>query len=142
MKILYICKDNLISQIAESYQNCNFREHKAFSAGTNVSGFKGSTLFGIQEIIPEARHIIKVMRERDFDVSRKIIKPLNPELLEITEIVIVIGNEIILPSYLVKLEKDLIYWDLPYLKNATFETYFEVRNKIMANIDELFGVKK
>lgn len=101
-KILFICKGNVgRSQIAEAYYNQLVRE-EAYSAGVKAA----------LELIYPAKDIVDLMLEEKIDVSNKLVKQLNKEMVNQAEKVIVMCEKEICPSYLKNGSGKISYWNI------------------------------
>lgn len=130
-KILFVCQGNVVrSQIAETFFN-NFYDGEilAISAGTEAA------MYGCKKLGEFASYSVKCMKEIGFDIKDKIPKQLMPELIEISDKVIVMAERHTWPQYLVDCEKEV--WDIKNPETNIYEEYVKARDLIKKNVEKL-----
>jgi len=127
MKILFVCRGNIgRSQFAEAlYKKYGNPNNQVSSAGTTVS-FPGQTI----KEIPLAKNVIDSMAEEGIDVSQNYIKPLNQELFdEADRVVLFTADGEPIPDYMKNSDK-VTCWSVPNPKGTDLETHRKIRDQI------------
>ncbi len=104
--------------------------HKAFSAGTKLSGPEQP----IGELMPAIREVLDVMAEEGLDVSMAVRKQLTEQMVDDADRVIVIMEDSEeLPEYLAHSSK-MERWSIPDPKGKDLEFTRTVRNDIQSRV--------
>ncbi len=138
MKILFVCRGNVgRSQIAEALFNSLSKNHKATSAGTKVFDKDGNSKDGEKlQDRDGAKHIIAVMDEVELDVRLAERNQVTQQVVQDSDLIIVMAEKETLPEYLLKNDK-VRYWDIGDPKNQTLEEVRATRNTLNNLVSEL-----
>lgn len=133
MTVLFICRANVArSQMAEEFFKDLFPNHKAFSAGLNPPvEWEGEKLL-------KTEYLADCMLEAGFDVRKKIVKRLTPEMVSEADKIVVLGERENWPSFLKAAEHKLIYWDVKDPDDGEIELYRQVREEIRSLVENFF----
>ena len=131
MKLLFVCRGNVgRSQIAEAFFNNLLKNHKAISVGTKVFNKEGKSVEG--EKLKDrdgAKHIVAVMDEVGLDVRLAERNQITEQVIQDTDLIIVMAEKETLPEYLLNSDK-VRYWDIDDPKNQTLEEVRATRDTI------------
>ncbi len=116
--------------MAEELFNKYSRNNKGISAGTHAKKFVGNKL---KEISPL---VVKVLKEKEIDISEKIPLQLTPEMVTFANKVIVITDKKALPHYLID-SSNVIYWDIKDGDGKGYDFHIDMRNQIEKLVYEL-----
>ncbi len=124
-KVLFICQANIgRSQIAEAFYNHYSKGKFAISAGVDDVGEKYN--------FTPTPHVFEVMSEKGIDITGQKIKPLNQEIIdEIDEIVVLCSSEIV-PEYIKNSSKKVIYNEILDPYQRSYEELRQIRDEIEA----------
>lgn len=128
MRILFVCVENAgRSQMAEAFAKKYGAD--AVSAGTLPSSEVNSA-------------VVKVMREKEIDLSNSRPKVLTLQMIESADIVVTMGCSIegLCPApMLAKMQKKLLEWDLEDPKGQPIERVREIRDQIERKVSDLLS---
>lgn len=127
MKIIFVCRGNVgRSQIAEGlFKKLVGNRHEVTSAGTKISGPEQpiGELGGVE-------NVIEVMKEEGIDVSKNIRRQLTKEMVESSDIVILlVDDNDPLPDYVLNNIK-VTKWHVNDPKGQTLEFTRHIREQI------------
>ena len=129
MKILFVCRGNMFrSQAAEAlFKRVKDNGVEVKSCGTWVvrEDLTGKKL----KEFPELENLIEVMKEKGFDLSENICKPITPELVNWADKIISMAEENESPDYLLNSPK-VTFWKVENPDNLTKELARELVEKI------------
>jgi len=141
MKILFVCRGNMFrSQVPEAlfrqaHQNIGHRVSNILvrSCGTWVEreGLAGKKLKDFDGINSPMSliNLIEVMKEKGFDLSENICKPVTPELVDWADKIISMAEDDESPDYLLNNPK-VTFWKVENPSNFTKELARETVEKI------------
>ena len=147
MKILCVCRGNMFrSQVAEvifrhKHQKCRRRTSTFLvrSCGTWVEkeGLTGKRLKDFDGVnMPwDLSNLIEVMKEKSFDISENICKPITPELVNWADKIISMAEVNESPDYLLNNPK-VTFWSVENPDNFTKE----LAREIVENIEKLISI--
>lgn len=122
MKILFVCRYNRgRSQMAEGFLNTYSKKHHAISAGTNPEE---------RMHLPLSSAVIQCMHEMNIDVSQYHIKKLTPQMVEESDIVVMLTEKEYWPQYVRTTSKRVLFWDVPDGRGRSYEFQCMIRDKI------------
>jgi len=135
MKILFVCRGNMFrSQVAESlFNHVKNDGDEVKSCGTWVEreGLTGKKLKDFDGINSPMSliNLIEVMKEKGFDLSENICKPVTPELVDWADKIISMAEDDESPDYLLNNPK-VTFWKVENPSNFTKELARETVEKI------------
>lgn len=128
-KILFVCKGNVgRSQMAEAFYNRLTKTNDSWSAGTDGSSKK------FKYASPS---IVKVMSEKNIDVSKQKVKLVTEKMVENSERVFVMHFRDKCPEYLRNSSKVTFWENVEDPKGLSHERKQEIRDQIQAKIISL-----
>lgn len=138
MKILFVCRGNVgRSQIAEALFNSLSKNHKAISVGTKVFDKEGNSVEGEKLKDREgAKHVVASMDEVELDVHQAERNQITEQVVEDSDLIIVMAEKETIPEYLLKNDK-VRYWGIVDPKNQTLEEVRVIRDTIHNLVKEL-----
>ena len=136
MNVLFVCLGNIgRSQMAESMFNELARgRHISKSAGLDVGAGEGQLL----KDSPYANAVLAVMGETGIDMSNKVRRQIDSDMVTDADKVIVMTAQTNAPNY-VEAHPDVSFWDVedPYQKSM--EDTRELRDKIKGLVEDLIA---
>ena len=120
MKILFVCRENMFrSQAAETFfKNRRNKDVEIQSCGTWVEkeGLSGKKL----KEFPELENFLEVMKEKSFDISENVCKPITSELADWADKIISMAEKDESPDYLINIPQ-VTFWKVKNPDNLTKE---------------------
>lgn len=144
MKVLFICLGNIErSKLAEVWYNSLTKSKDAFSAGANVEklGIKGKTIGCISNEKNknisnyDVKLVIKIMKEKGFDISDEKTTLLDKEMTEKADKIVSFIEKKDLPKY-VDFTK-VIFWDIPDGKYGDYVSHCKINENIKKLVIDL-----
>ena len=135
MKILFVCRGNIgRSQMAKEFFNSlSSKENIADACGTRVGEFEGQRIRDVQTNSVEDD--IRSMNEVGLDISNNSRKNITEEMVEESDVVIVMAEKDTWPEYLLGNPK-VVYWEVENPKGQTYEKTCEIRDKVKELVKE------
>jgi protein-tyrosine-phosphatase len=132
MKILFICKGNVgRSQMAEGFLNSMTSKHKAFSAGLNP-GLHENKMLSEEK---DSMVVVKSMKEKGIDLSKKRSKKLTKEMFDKADIVVSMCR--INTKEYANNSKKIKYWRVRNPRFMNYQGVKGVRDKIREKVKRL-----
>lgn len=134
MKVLFICGDNVgRSQAAEALFNKYAKKSTAWSCAGKPTWTKERDISNMEKEMPDVHDIVVIMKEDyGLDISKKVSKPFNKEMVAKSDRVIVMCDPKDCPKI-----KDAEYWNTPRLSLYDREGKREIIKWIEAKTRDL-----
>lgn len=131
MKVLFVCKWNMgRSQMAVELFNLYSKKNIGISAGTNTIPFSKQKL---KDVAPLT---VRVLQEKNIDISFKNPIRLTKEIVHSVDRVVILTQRDDVPNYLVGLNK-VMYWNVEDGDGKDYSYHIQMREQIDTLIKEL-----
>ncbi len=138
-KVLFVCRGNVArSQFGEVIFRNLHPETEVSSAGTRVfskdsTSRHGQKLFELGDV---ASNVIFSMKEKGFDVSNNVRIQLDKDMVDKSDLVIVMAEKDNWPEYLNNNPK-VIFWDVLDPKGTDLDFHRKIRDEIEALVKSI-----
>lgn len=117
--------------MAEAYYNKYTGSSDTVSVGTDpLTPYKYPKL---------AQEVIDVMREEGIDVSEKVVKYINQDMINSAEKIIVLCDKKLCPNF-IQDSKKVTYWQIKDPYNTSLDNFRIIRDQIKAKVLELIKI--
>ncbi len=138
MRVLFICYANVgRSQVAQAYF-AKLSEHDSDSAGIAVNERIAAMKFPSRKLKdnPSQRSVEYIRRAFGVDFAEKERQQLTPEMIEKSDLAIVIAEKEKWPDYLKECGK-VVFWDIPDAAGMADEFAEDVYRQVRLRVEQL-----